>query len=78
MADKHDLATLKEQRQQAAAELDALDRAIAHLEEEGRSHMLDASCPHCDFVVAGEDDHLAYHLRDVHPNPAIYPDAQQQ
>lgn len=76
MADTHDLAALKEQRQQAAAELDALDRAIAHLEDEGRSHMLDASCPHCDFVV-GEEDHLAYHLRDVHPNPQIYPKAHE-
>ena len=78
MADTQDLATLKEQRRQAAADLDALDRTIAHLEAEGKSHMLDASCPHCDFVVSGPDDHLVYHLRDVHPNPAIYPDAQQQ
>ena len=30
-----------------------------------------------EFVVASEDDHLAYHLRDVHPNPQIYPDAHE-
>ena len=74
----NDLAALKEQRQKAAADLDAIDRTIAHLESEGKSQMIDASCPHCDFVVGGAGDNLVYHLRDVHPNPLIYPDAQQQ
>ena len=76
MAHTDDLAALKEQRRKAAADLDALDRTIAHLESEGKSKMLDASCPHCDFVVSAPDDDLVYHLRDVHPNPLIYPTAE--
>ena len=40
--------------------------------------MIDASCPHCDFVVGGQGDNLVHHFRDVHPNPLIYPGAPER
>ncbi|MCL1593719.1 MAG: hypothetical protein M3132_05130 [Actinomycetia bacterium] len=69
------LADLNEQRQKAVADLANIDHAIASLEALERSHMIDASCPHCDFVVQ-TDGGIEIHLRDVHPNPLIYPNAQ--
>jgi hypothetical protein len=36
--------------------------------------MVDASCPHCDYV-ATQSGGIKVHLMDVHPNPLIYPDA---
>jgi hypothetical protein len=69
------LADLRDQRQAAAAALADIDHAIASLEALEQSHMIDASCPHCDFVVQ-TDGGMEIHLMDVHPNPLIYPNAQ--
>ena len=60
-----------------ATELADLDHAIASLEALDQSHMVDASCPHCDFVVSGNGG-IETHLRDVHPNPLVFPDAAPQ
>jgi hypothetical protein len=75
MSDTPNLANLREQRQKAKAELENIDHAIASLEALEHSHMIDASCPHCDFVVSAGGG-IESHLRDVHPNPLIYPDAE--
>ena len=69
-----DLAQLKEQRAAVADKLETIDHAIASLEALNTSHMVDASCPHCDYVVT-QPGGLEVHLMDVHPNPLIYPDA---
>ena len=74
MSSTPDLADLKDQRARAAAELSTIDHAIATLEALETSHMVDASCPHCDFVV-DQPGGMKVHLMDVHPNPLIYPDA---
>ncbi len=74
MSSTPDLTDLKEQRAKAAAELATIDHAIASLEALNTSHMIDASCPHCDFVVE-QSGGMKNHLREVHPNPLIYPDA---
>ena len=74
MPDTPDLAALQEQRRKAVAELESIDHAIASLEAMDQSEFVDASCPHCDFVVHTSEG-MDFHLRDVHPNPLIYPDA---
>ncbi len=74
MSDTPDLAELKEQRAAVAAQLETIDHAIASLETLSTSHMVDASCPHCDFVAA-QPGGIKVHLMDVHPNPLIYPTA---
>lgn len=73
MPDTPDLADLQERRRKAAEEVETLDHAIASVEAMNRTEFVDASCPHCEFVVH-EADGLEFHLRDVHPNPIIYPD----
>jgi hypothetical protein len=75
MSDIVNLADLNEQRVSAVANLADIDHAIASVEALKTSHMVDASCPHCDFVVETEDG-FEFHLRDVHPNPLIYPSAE--
>jgi hypothetical protein len=74
MSSTPDLAELQSQRDETAAKLATIDHAIASLEALSTSHMIDASCPHCDYVVA-QDGGMKIHLMDVHPNPLIYPDA---
>lgn len=74
MTDARKKADLVEARKRAADELANIDHAIASLDAIEQSHMIDASCPHCDFVVQA-DGGMVTHLRDVHPNPLIYPDA---
>ena len=74
MTDANNLSDLVESRKKAAADLANIDHAIASLEAVEHSSMIDASCPHCDFVVQ-TDGGMSMHLRDVHPNPLIYPDA---
>jgi len=74
MSSTPDLADLKAQRTAAAAQLETIDHAIASLEALNTSHMVDASCPHCDFVVE-QSGGMKIHLMEVHPNPLIYPDA---
>jgi len=74
MSSTPDLTDLKEQRAAAAAELATIDHAIASLEALNTSHMINASCPHCDFVVE-QPGGMKTHLMAVHPNPLIYPDA---
>ena len=74
MSSTPDLADLKEQRAATAAQLETIDHAIASLEAMSTSHMIDASCPHCDYVVE-QAGGMKIHLMDVHPNPLIYPDA---
>jgi hypothetical protein len=75
MPDTPTLADLKDQRHSAVSALAEIDHAIASLEALEQSHMIDASCPHCDFVVTS-DSGIDVHLMDVHPNPLIYPNAQ--
>ncbi len=77
MSDTSNLADLKEQRKSAAADLANIDHAIASVEALEHSHMVDASCPHCDFVVETGGG-IELHLRDVHPNPLVYPSAERQ
>lgn len=77
MSDNASLADLNEQRKSAVANLANIDHAIASVEALEHSHMIDASCPHCDFVVQ-TDGGIEIHLRDVHPNPLIYPNAERQ
>jgi hypothetical protein len=77
MTDADKLSDLKNQRQGAAENLADIDHAIASLEALQHSQMIDASCPHCDFVVQS-DGGMEIHLRDVHPNPLIYPSADPQ
>jgi len=77
MTSSSSLSDLKEQRRKVAADLATVDHAIASLEALEHSTMIDASCPHCDFVVQ-TDGGMTVHLRDVHPNPLIYPDAELQ
>jgi hypothetical protein len=77
MSETPNLADLREQRQKAVADLEEIDHAIASLEALTQSHMIDASCPHCDYVVE-TDGGMEIHLMDVHPNPLIYPNAQRQ
>lgn len=77
MPDTPDLADLKEQRRAAAEKLEQLDHAIASVEAMSHSEFVDTSCPHCDFVVHSHEG-MDFHLRDVHPNPLIYPDAGGQ
>lgn len=77
MTDADKLSDLVERRSKVATELAELDHAIASLEALKHSHMIDDPCPHCDFVVETEGG-MTVHLRDVHPNPLIYPDAKQQ
>ena len=72
MSSTPDLADLKKQRADAATELQTIDHAIASLEALNTSHMIDASCPHCDYVIQ-QSGGLEIHLMDVHPNPLIYP-----
>ena len=74
MSSTPDLTDLQTQREETAAKLATLDHAIASLEALNTSHMLDASCPHCEYV-ATQGDGMKVHLMDVHPNPLIYPDA---
>jgi hypothetical protein len=71
MSESPTLADLRDRRVAAAAELADIDHAIASLEAMETSTMLDASCPHCDFVVQ-MDGGIEAHLRDVHPNPLIF------
>lgn len=66
------LADLEEQRRKASNDLANIDHAIASLKAMEGSQMIDASCPHCDYVVQA-DGGMEFHLRDVHPNPLIYP-----
>lgn len=75
MPDTPTLADLNDQRQATVNHLAQIDHAIASLKAVEQSHMVDASCPHCDFVVT-TDSGIDIHLMDVHPNPLIYPDAQ--
>jgi hypothetical protein len=75
MPDTPTLADLRDQRAAAADDLAQIDHAIASLEALGQSQMIDASCPHCDFVVTTGSG-MDIHLMDVHPNPLIYPNAQ--
>jgi hypothetical protein len=77
MSDIADLADLKEKRESAVADLADIDHAIASVEALVHSHMVDASCPHCEFVVTA-DGGFESHLRDVHPNPLVYPAAERQ
>ncbi len=77
MSDIANLADLKEQRDSAVADLANIDHAIASVEALEQSHMVDASCPHCDFAVTA-DGGIGFHLRDVHPNPLVYPSAERQ
>jgi len=77
MPDTAKLTDLKEQRESAAADLANIDHAIASVEALEHSHMVDASCPHCNFVVEA-DGGIEFHLRDVHPNPLVYPSAEPQ
>lgn len=77
MSDAPTLDALRGQRTQVAADLANLDHAIASREALEQSHMVDASCPHCDFVVV-QDSGIEMHLRDVHPNPLVFPDATPQ
>jgi hypothetical protein len=77
MSEAQTLDALRIQRTQAAANLANLDHAIASLEALDQSHMVDASCPHCNFVVT-QDGGFEAHLRDVHPNPLVFPGATQQ
>jgi hypothetical protein len=74
MSSTSDLADLQAQRDETAAKLATLDHAIASLEALKTSHMIDASCPHCEYV-ATQGNGMKVHLMDVHPNPLIYPDA---
>ena len=69
-----DLADLQNQRNDAAAKLATIDHAIASIKAMNTSNMIDASCPHCDYVVE-QAGGMKVHLMDVHPNPLIYPDA---
>jgi hypothetical protein len=75
MSEASNLEDLRGRRNEAASNLAEIDHAIASLEALETSHMIDASCPHCDFVVQA-DGGMATHLLDVHPNPLIYPDAK--
>jgi hypothetical protein len=77
MSDTANLADLNEQRASVVANLADIDHAIASVEALKTSHMIDASCPHCDFVVE-TDGGIEIHLRDVHPNPLVYPSAERQ
>jgi len=77
MSDAPTLDALRGKRTQVAADLANLDHAIASLEALEQSHMVDAACPHCDFVVE-QDGGIEAHLIDVHPNPLVFPDATQQ
>jgi hypothetical protein len=77
MPDIANLADLKEQRKSAVANLASIDHAIASVEALEQSHMVDTSCPHCDFVVKNPGG-IEFHLTDVHPNPLIYPNAERQ
>lgn len=76
MSDVSTLDALREQRK-AAADLASLDHASASLEALEQRHMVDATCPHCDFVIS-QDGGIESHLRDVHPNPLVLPDATTQ
>lgn len=71
MSDTPSLADLRDRRAAAASELAEIDHAIASLEALTTSHMVDASCPHCDFVIE-MDGGIETHLREVHPNPLIF------
>jgi hypothetical protein len=75
MSEAPNLDDLRKQRAKATSDLAEIDHAIASLEALETSHMIDASCPHCDFVVQA-DGGMVTHLIDVHPNPLIYPDAK--
>jgi len=75
MTDARNLADLVERRGKVAAELAEIDHAIASIEALQHSHMIDDPCPHCDFVVQVAGG-MEVHMRDVHPNPLVYPDAQ--
>jgi hypothetical protein len=77
MSRDNSLSDLQQQRVKLARDLASIDHAIASLEALEHSQMVDASCPHCDFVVQN-DGGMTIHLRDVHPNPLIYPDAELQ
>lgn len=77
MSDAPTLDALRSKRTQVAADLANLEHAIASREALEQSHMVDASCPHCDFVVE-QDGGIEAHLMDVHPNPLVFPDATQQ
>lgn len=77
MTSANSLTDLQQQRVKLAGDLASVDHAIASLEALEHSQMIDASCPHCDFVVQ-LDRGMTIHLRDVHPNPLIYPDAKLQ
>jgi hypothetical protein len=68
------IADLRTQRDEIAANLATIDHAIASLESLETSHMIDASCPHCDFV-AQQAGGMKIHIMNAHPNPLIYPDA---
>ena len=74
MSSTPDLAALQAQRDETAAKLATIDHAIASLEALNTTQMIDASCPHCEYV-ATQSDGMKVHLMDVHPNPLIYPDA---
>jgi hypothetical protein len=75
MSDTPTLADLRFQREAAANDLAQMDHAIASLEALEQTQMIDASCPHCDFVVTTGSG-IDIHLMDVHPNPLIYPNAE--
>jgi hypothetical protein len=77
MTSANSLSDLQQRRVKLAGDLASVDHAIASLEALEHSQMIDASCPHCDFVVQN-DGGMTFHLRDVHPNPLIYPDAELQ
>lgn len=77
MSESPNLADLRAQRETAVAAMAEIDHAIASLEALEHSTMIDASCPHCDYVVQA-DGGIEFHLRDVHPNPLIYPNAERQ
>jgi hypothetical protein len=75
MINANSLSDLEQRRVKLAEDLASVDHAIASLGALEHSQMVDASCPHCDFVVQ-TDGGMTIHLRDVHPNPLIYPGAE--
>jgi hypothetical protein len=77
MSSTSNLSDLQERRKAAAADLASIDHAIASVEALEHSNMIDAPCPHCDFVVQA-DGGMTFHMRDVHPNPLVYPDSKSQ
>ena len=70
MSTTSNLSDLQEQRTKAAADLATIDHAIASVKALEHSNMIDAPCPHCDYVVEA-DGGMTFHMRDGHPNPRL-------